>query len=167
MRSAASWRRNSSRSCARTASGTTHTGKQTLTHIEAPNIQSPTAGGLLTDRVAGSGGKELPSRTASNPRGAERFKERYGKPEILDSLLKLHATCAKEGSTVQGASLRWLAYHSKLGAEDAVILGASKVEQVDDSAAEIAKGPLKEDIVGQFEQVWQSVKDVAPVGYSD
>jgi aflatoxin B1 aldehyde reductase len=68
---------------------------------------------------------------------------------------------------VQGASLRWLAYHSKLGSDDAVILGASKVEQVDDSVAEIAKGPLNGDIVSQFEELWESVKDVAPVGYSD
>lgn len=68
---------------------------------------------------------------------------------------------------MQGASLRWLAFHSKLGSGDAIILGASKVEQVDDSAAEIAKGPLKADIVSQFEELWQGVKDVAPVGYSD
>ena len=68
---------------------------------------------------------------------------------------------------MQGASLRWLAYHSQLAGDDAIILGASKVEQVDDSAAEIAKGPLKEVIVRQFEELWQNSKDVAPVGYSD
>jgi aflatoxin B1 aldehyde reductase len=109
----------------------------------------------------------VPSRSQGNPRGLERFNERYGKPEILNGLLRLHETCAKQGTTVQGASLRWLAYHSKLGADDGIILGASKAEQIDDSAAEIAKGPLSEEIVSQFEELWESVEDVAPVGYSD
>lgn len=66
-----------------------------------------------------------------------------------------------------GASLRWLAYHSKLGEGDAIILGASKSEQVDDSVHEIAKGQLPEEIVEGFETLWESVKGVAPIGYRE
>ena len=121
----------------------------------------------MTDKVASSGGKELPSRVQNNPRGQERWNERYNKPEIINGLLKLHERCHEQGTTVQGASLRWLVYHSKLGSEDAVILGARLAEQIDDSATEIARGPLDGGIVEQFEELWINVKDVAPVGYSD
>jgi aryl-alcohol dehydrogenase-like predicted oxidoreductase len=122
---------------------------------------------MLTDKVASSGGKELPSRVQNNPRGLDRWNDRYNKPEIINGLIKLYEKCQEQETSVQGASLRWLVYHSKLGANDAVILGARTIDQVDDSATEIKRGPLDEGVVQLFEEVWQSVKDVAPVGYSD
>jgi aflatoxin B1 aldehyde reductase len=122
---------------------------------------------MLTDRVASSGGKDLPSRVQGNPRGLDRWNEKYNKPEIINGLAQLHAKCKEQQTSVQGASLRWLVYHSKLGSDDAVILGARTVDQIDDSATEIARGPLDEGVVTLFEELWQNVKDVAPVGYSN
>jgi aflatoxin B1 aldehyde reductase len=123
---------------------------------------SPTAGGLLTDRVASDPVNNQPTRAQG--RGAQRHNDRYVKPEIVAGLKTLYDKCQTAGSTVQGAALRWLVYHSALGEEDGVILGASKIEQIDDSAAEIAKGPLK-GLEKAFEELWENVKDVAPVGY--
>jgi aflatoxin B1 aldehyde reductase len=116
----------------------------------------------LTDRIASDAGNNRPTRAQG--RGEQRHKERYVKPEIVSGLKTLYEKCQDAGTTVQGAALRWLVYHSALGDEDGVILGASKIEQIDDSAAEIAKGPLK-GLEKAFEELWENVKDVAPTGY--
>jgi aryl-alcohol dehydrogenase-like predicted oxidoreductase len=93
------------------------------------------------------------------------MNSRYNRPETLASLQSLHKIADAQGTDVLGASLRWLAYHSPLGAGDAIILGASKVEQIDHSVGEIAKGPLSEELVAEFEKLWAAVKDDAPSGY--
>jgi aflatoxin B1 aldehyde reductase len=93
------------------------------------------------------------------------MNSRYNRPETLASLQALHKIAEAQGTDVLGASLRWLAYHSPLGAGDAIILGASKVAQIDHSVGEIAKGPLKDDLVAEFEKLWAAVKDGAPTGY--
>jgi len=52
-------------------------------------------------------------------------------------------------------SLRWLVYHSALGNEDGVILGASRVEQVAESVRCCRAGPLSEDIRKAVEGLWE------------
>lgn len=56
------------------------------------------------------------------------------------------------------ASLRWLAYHSALGDEDAIILGASKLEQISQNVESINKGPLPKNLVDAIEGVWEVVE---------
>lgn len=116
----------------------------------------------MTDRIASDAENNRPTRAQG--RGAQRHNERYAKPEIVSGLKSLYEKCQAADTTVQGAALRWLVYHSALGDEDGVILGASKIEQIDDSVAEIAKGPLN-GLEKAFEELWEMVKDVAPVGY--
>jgi aflatoxin B1 aldehyde reductase len=121
-------------------------------------IYSPNAGGLISDKVARSRGDDLPSRyTPDSPR-----TKLFHKPEIINALLSIHEKASANGITLLGASIRWLAYHSKLTPEDGIIFGASKAEQVDDSDAHVASGPLPQDVVDGFETLWNSVKGVAP-----
>jgi aflatoxin B1 aldehyde reductase len=61
---------------------------------------------------------------------------------------------------VLGASVRWLAYHSKLGAEDGIIFGASKLSQLDESVGDVAKGPLPQGVLDAIEALWLNVKDL-------
>jgi aflatoxin B1 aldehyde reductase len=89
------------------------------------------------------------------------MNRKYNRPEALEALQSLHNISDAQGIDILGASLRWLAYHSPLGAGDAIILGASKVEQIDHSVTEIAKGKLPEDVVAEFEKLWATVKDGA------
>jgi aflatoxin B1 aldehyde reductase len=133
-----------------------------LFDVNVLTLYSPTAGGLLTDRVASDPENNRPTRAQG--RGEQRHNERYGKAEIVIGLKTLYEKCQDAGTTVQGAALRWLVFHSALGEEDGVILGASKIEQIDDSAAEIAKGPLR-GLEKAFDELWETVKNVAPAGY--
>jgi aflatoxin B1 aldehyde reductase len=59
---------------------------------------------------------------------------------------------------------RWMAYHSALqGDEDGVIFGASKIAQAEQTAQSLKKGKLSDEAVKGIDQVWEIVKDVAPI----
>ena len=58
--------------------------------------------------------------------------------------------------------MRWLYHHSALETEDGLILGATKVAQLEKNVADIEKGPLPEEVVRMFEKTWDAVKEVAP-----
>ena len=57
------------------------------------------------------------------------------------------------------ASIRWIFHHSKLGEHDAVILGASKLEQIKDSLRSISAGPLPDDVVKAIDSIWGTLEE--------
>jgi aflatoxin B1 aldehyde reductase len=73
----------------------------------------------------------------------------------------------KHGLTGHAASLRWAIHHSALSGEhgDAVVIGASKVEQLKENLEICDAGPLPEEIVETINGVWPSVKEKAPWAY--
>ncbi|KAI9148469.1 NADP-dependent oxidoreductase domain protein [Paramyrothecium foliicola] len=70
----------------------------------------------------------------------------------MDELLKPHGIPKTE------AALRWLAFHSELKPEDAIIFGSSKIEQVEKNIAAIKKGPLPEGAVTGLGRIYESLK---------
>jgi len=123
---------------------------------------SPTAGGFLSNKVVISNGSDLPSRFQPDHRASSRLNERFNNPRILVALQSLHKVAESHKIDVLSASLRWLVYHSPLGSGDGIILGASKVEQIEDSSAAIAKGRLPDDVVVGFQKLWENVNSNAP-----
>ncbi|KAI0380505.1 putative aldo/keto reductase [Hypomontagnella monticulosa] len=71
---------------------------------------------------------------------------------LLDEALKPHGISKPE------VALRWLAFHSKLQPQDAIIFGSSKLAQVKQNIEAIRKGPLPEDILVVLDDVWNIVK---------
>lgn len=71
----------------------------------------------------------------------------------------LDVACEKGGLTVKEATLRWFIHHSALGAEDAVILGGSSVQQMEENLAATEQGPLPMDVVEAFEALWKRYRD--------
>lgn len=49
------------------------------------------------------------------------------------------------------AALRWVSYHSSLGPEDGIILGASKQQYLDQNIEAIRKGPLPAEIASSMD----------------
>jgi aflatoxin B1 aldehyde reductase len=107
----------------------------------------------------------LPTRFRPEHPHSGRVNGLYNRPETLNALQSLYKVTNPQGIDIHGASLRWLAYHSPLGANDGIILGASKIEQIDQSAKELAKGKLPDNVVEEFEKLWAAAKDGAPTGY--
>lgn len=63
---------------------------------------------------------------------------------------KLEQISTETGLGTDELSLRWMMHHSQLNDGDAVILGASKVEQIEKSVQLLHKGPLEDHIVAQL-----------------
>ena len=108
---------------------------------------SPLASGLLTvgDQKEGNA---LLDRLYGNEkirRAVDQFKKRL------------------EGSGVEAteAALRWVVFHSALRDGDAVIIGASKEEQVVSSMEIVRRGPLDNEVVKAVEQVWEDVRKLS------
>lgn len=61
-------------------------------------------------------------------------------------------------------SLRWTLHHSHLDGSkgDAIILGASRPEQLESSLTSCEKGPLPEELVRALEEVWAEAEPEAP-----
>jgi aflatoxin B1 aldehyde reductase len=74
----------------------------------------------------------------------------------LDKLLEPHGILKPE------ASLRWLAYHSQLTPDDAIIFGSSKLDQIRQNVASVGKGPLPEEVVAALDGVWDTLKETCP-----
>ncbi|KAF2222218.1 NADP-dependent oxidoreductase domain-containing protein [Elsinoe ampelina] len=95
------------------------------------------------------------------------FKNIY----VNDDSLRLHDVLTnavnKHNVTLREATLRWLMHHSILEADDGVILGASSAEQMQANLEASSHGPLPDDLVKVFEDVWEQYNATGKAfGYS-
>lgn len=121
----------------------------------------PLAGGLLAKPIEEIMNPDPTSRYGAMP----VFRGMYLKPEILNGLEKLTATCQAHGISVLEGSLRWLLHHSILGEADGIILGGSTSTQLEASLKACQGGPLEEDLVQAFELLWEASKSSAPPAF--
>ena len=56
-------------------------------------------------------------------------------------------------------AIRWITYHSALGDEVGVIIGASKAEQVGETVDIIGKGLMLEGVLKTADDLWNAVKE--------
>jgi len=122
---------------------------------------SPLAGGFLTktaaDLDAGVG------RFDKNALGG-LYSSLYDKEPLRQALLKWNELAEKEGVSKAELAYRWIAFHSALTEdEDGVIFGASKVSQAEETPKWLKKGKLNDDAVKGIDQIWESVKEAAPI----
>lgn len=89
----------------------------------------------------------------------------YNITSLLKVLGEWNAIAERAGVSRPALAYRWIAYHSVLRKEhgDAVIIGGKNPRQVSEDLEAIEQGPLKDDTVAQIENLWELVKDEAPV----
>lgn len=89
------------------------------------------------------------------------YPDTFEKPVMHDAIRTLHAACeaANPRLSLQEASLRWLMYHSTLEEGDAFIIGAKKIEQLEENVADIQRGPLPQTVLEAVEGMWKLVDD--------
>jgi aryl-alcohol dehydrogenase-like predicted oxidoreductase len=89
----------------------------------------------------------------------------YGKESLFKALEEWDVIAKDAGITKAALAYRWIVYHSALkGANgDAVIIGASKVAQVEETLTFIEAGPLPEKIVERVNGIWETVEHEAPL----
>ncbi len=117
-------------------------------------VYNPLAGGLLT-------GKHRERRAVAGSRfdGNEMYLDRYWHDANFDAVDELARTCESQGRSLISASFAWLLHHTRA---DGLILGASKLEQLEQNLDAISEGPLSPDLLAACEALWEGVRQIAP-----
>lgn len=96
---------------------------------------SPIAGGFLAKDVEGIvDGKE---RWDPSSQIGQLYHALYNKPEYLKALEQYRFIASAAGEQPAGLAYRWIRYHSALGQGDQIILGATKVRQLEETLLEL------------------------------
>ena len=88
------------------------------------------------------------------------YHKMYTKPSFLDALDEWESIAKDEGISKAALAYRWVDYHSALKKEDgdALIFGASRPDQVEETLQLVEAGPLSQSAVQRIQKVWESVK---------
>lgn len=119
---------------------------------------SPLAGGFLTGKL--TAGETAGTRFEA---GIQMTGGRcwYDKPVMHEAVTKLQGFIEPLGLTLMEVSMRWLMFHSRLGEGGGVIIGGSRVEQIEGNLLDVRKGGLSEEVLGMVEEVWGMVRGEA------
>jgi aryl-alcohol dehydrogenase-like predicted oxidoreductase len=120
-------------------------------------VYNPLGGGLLTGRhtfeQAPTSGRFGTSRLAP------MYKDRYWNPQLFSAVAELDAVARDAGIPLAELALRWLLGRDDVGA---VLLGGSKLEQLQANLAAAQAGPLPADVVGACDCVGATLRGPMP-----
>lgn len=117
-------------------------------------VYNPLAGGLLTGK-----------HNASEPIAGSRFDknkmylDRYWHADDFSAVEAVREISRRCGRSMVSLALCWLLHHTSI---QCVILGASKLEQLEQNLAAAEQGPLDEETLAALDQVWQRLRGVTP-----
>jgi aryl-alcohol dehydrogenase-like predicted oxidoreductase len=117
-------------------------------------VYNPLAGGLLTGKQK-RGTPLAGTRFDKN----QMYLNRYWHDAYFAAVDELLAIAQRAGRSPVSLALNWLLHHT---AADCVILGASKVEQLDENLRAIEEGALGAETVAACDRVWSQVRGVSP-----
>lgn len=121
---------------------------------------NPLAGGLLTGKHMQDEKLEGDGRFAR----LKSYRDRYWKTSYFDAVNEIKVACEKEGIPMVEAAYRWLINHSQMRASegDGILLGASKIQQMEQNMASVDKGELPESILAAMDEAWGVAKPDSP-----
>lgn len=82
-----------------------------------------------------------------------------------DKTNNIQHLAAQHGLSGYELCIRWILFHSLLdaGKDDAIVLGATRPEQLEDTLSSIVpRGPLDDVVVKKMEDIWTSFEKDAP-----
>ncbi len=117
-------------------------------------VYNPLAGGLLT-------GKHRQEAPLPGTRfdGNQMYLDRYWHPAYFEAVEKLRQIAEGAGRSLVSLALNWLLHHT---AADCIILGASRLEQLEQNLAALEEGPLPPEAVAACDRVWDGLRGVTP-----
>lgn len=126
---------------------------------------SPIAGGFLVKNSAQLRVKDDAGRFGADARTGEMYPSLYGKESLYKALDEWGVIAKDAGISKAALAYRWIAYHSALeGAKgDAVIVGASRVEQLEETLSAVEAGPLDANVAERASALWKTVEHEAPL----
>jgi len=117
-------------------------------------VYNPLAGGLLT-------GKHKQETITAGTRfdNNKMYQERYWHEQQFRAVDQLRNIAQKAGRSLVSLALNWLLHHT---ASDCVILGASRLEQLNENLATSDDGPLNDDVLKACDEVWRNLRGPLP-----
>jgi aryl-alcohol dehydrogenase-like predicted oxidoreductase len=117
-------------------------------------VYNPLAGGMLT-------GKQQREQPQAGTRfdNNQMYLDRYWHPAYFDAVDKLAQVARDAQRTLVSLSLNWILHHTTV---DCVILGASRLEQLQQNLATLADGPLPQAALDACDEVWRTLRGVTP-----
>lgn len=123
---------------------------------------SPLAGGFLIRTPDQITNAESISRFDTSIWGGHMYAGYYCKETLFSALEMFQDRCKKFEIKPSEACFSWLLYHSQLKEGDAIILGASSIEQLQEHLHDSRGVQLKEDVIQALEDLWKAVESEAP-----
>jgi len=121
---------------------------------------SPLASGLLAGKILSEADMQTGRWDPNVSSIAGFLRAKYSL--LIPVMRELKDVLDKQGIPLSEAANRWLQHHSMLQPGDGIIVGASKVDQLERNLKEYEGGPLPDDIVMSLENAWGQAKGVAP-----
>ncbi|MBI1897233.1 MAG: aldo/keto reductase [Acidobacteria bacterium] len=117
-------------------------------------VYNPLAGGLLT-------GKHNPEMPLAGTRfdGNQTYLDRYWNHVNFEAISHLATIASADGRSLISLALNWLLHHTPA---DCVILGASRLEQIEENLRALDDGPLEAAAVSACDAVWTGLKGPGP-----
>jgi aryl-alcohol dehydrogenase-like predicted oxidoreductase len=116
---------------------------------------NPLAGGLLTGKQRTSTGPIAGTRFDKN----QMYLDRYWHADFFAAVEELEAVAREAGITLVELSLRWLVAQPEV---DSILLGASRVEQLEQNLAASLGAPLTASTLQQCDAVWKRLRGITP-----
>ena len=127
------------------------------THNIHTMVYNPLGGGLLTGRHSF---ESKPSEGRfGDSKIADAYTKRYWDKQLFAAVSSLSDIASQAGLTTVELALRWLAFRDSVGS---VLLGSSKVEQLQANIAAVAHGPLEKSVVEACDSIGVSLRGPMP-----
>lgn len=93
------------------------------------------------------------------------YNKLYNRPAYLEALEQWEQVAKEEGIGAAELAYRWVTFNSPLKKEngDAIIFGASRMEQVKETLGYIKAGSLSEKALKGIDEVWKKIEHEAPL----
>jgi aryl-alcohol dehydrogenase-like predicted oxidoreductase len=117
-------------------------------------VYNPLAGGLLTGKHR-SGAPETGTRFDGN----KTYLDRYWNQVNFEAVTMLAAIAGEAGRSLGSLALNWLLHHTPI---DCVVLGASRLEQLEENLRALDDGALDQASVLACDNVWRGLYGPSP-----
>jgi len=117
-------------------------------------VYNPLAGGMLTGKQ--KRGAPIPGTRFDNN---QMYLSRYWYDPYFDAVEEILAIARAAGRSPVSFALNWLLHHTTI---DCVILGASRIEQLEENLKAMEDGGLPGDVVAACDAVWAKLRGVTP-----
>ncbi len=116
---------------------------------------NPLAGGLLTGKHSRAGGPAPGTRFDGNI----MYQDRYWLDDDFAAVEELRSIAKEAGRTLVELALQWLLSQSVV---DSIILGASRLEQLQENLKAAQGGPLDPSTLARCDAVWKRLRGITP-----